>query len=181
MKHFVQSWPGLGAAILPSHWKQTSLGEVWAQAFLAFNFHLHLIANSKSRHFLNPELWQYILSCSDIGPLRLSLITCYSINYSLRERCPETGQELFCLRELVVSSNPRSVPEATKKPFFFKNHLKRWLLSPVKRQPTCLFSLFFHLWRDDQLDTSRYWLIPLVDAEFIIADASQKIGLGTLN
>ena len=40
------------------------------------------------------------------------------------------AQELFCLRELVVtqlvSSNPRSVPEIAKKPFFLKSHLKKY-------------------------------------------------------
>ena len=37
------------------------------------------------------------------------------------------AQELFCLRELVVtvSSNPRSEPEKAKKLFFLKSHLKR--------------------------------------------------------
>ena len=34
-------------------------------------------------------------------------------------------QELFCLRELVTSSNPRFDPETAKKPFFSKSHLKR--------------------------------------------------------
>ena len=29
-------------------------------------------------------------------------------------------QELFCLRELVTSSYPRSDPETAKKPFFLK-------------------------------------------------------------
>ena len=52
-------------------------------------------------------------------------------------------QELFCLRELVKSSNPRSDPETAKKPFFLKRHLKTWLLS---------------LWRVGQLDTSWYKL-----------------------
>ena len=36
------------------------------------------------------------------------------------------AQELFCLRELVVSSNPRSVPEIAQKPFFLKSHLKKY-------------------------------------------------------
>ena len=49
-------------------------------------------------------------------------------------------QELFCLRELVKSSNPRSDPETAKKPFFLKSHLKRWILS---------------LWRVCQLDYTR--------------------------
>ena len=49
---------------------------------------------------------------------------------------------LFCLRELVTSSNPRSDPETAKKPFFSKSHLKRWLLS---------------LWRVSQLDTRVLW------------------------
>ena len=59
-------------------------------------------------------------------------------------------QELFCLRGLVTSSNTRSDPETSKKPFFSEIHLKRWLLS---------------LWRVSQLvtgwyklDTSWYWL-----------------------
>ena len=34
------------------------------------------------------------------------------------------AQELFCLRELVVSSNPRSEPETAKMPFFLKSHSK---------------------------------------------------------
>ena len=34
-------------------------------------------------------------------------------------------QMLFCLRELVKSSNPRSDPETVKKPFFLKIHLKK--------------------------------------------------------
>ena len=37
-------------------------------------------------------------------------------------------QELFCLRELVLSYNPRSEPESLAKMLFFlKSHLKRWL------------------------------------------------------
>ena len=40
------------------------------------------------------------------------------------------AQELFCLRELVVSSHPRSEQETAKTPFFLKIHLKR------KGQPT---------------------------------------------
>ena len=34
-------------------------------------------------------------------------------------------QELFCLRDLVESSNPRSDPETAKQPFLSKSHLKR--------------------------------------------------------
>ena len=34
-------------------------------------------------------------------------------------------QELFCLRDLVTSSNPTSDLETAKKPFFSKSHLKR--------------------------------------------------------
>ena len=37
------------------------------------------------------------------------------------------AQELSCLRELVVSSNPRTEPEIAKKPFILKSHLKRRL------------------------------------------------------
>ena len=34
-------------------------------------------------------------------------------------------QELFCLRKLVVSSNPRFEPKKAKTPFFLKSHSKR--------------------------------------------------------
>ena len=34
-------------------------------------------------------------------------------------------QELYCLREFVVSSDPRSAPKTAKKPFFLKSHLSR--------------------------------------------------------
>ena len=43
----------------------------------------------------------------------------------LEEQVTETqAQELFCLRELVVSSNPRSEPETAKTSLssFFKSH-----------------------------------------------------------
>ena len=33
--------------------------------------------------------------------------------------------EPFCLREFVVSSDPRSAQQTAKKPFFVKNHLTR--------------------------------------------------------
>ena len=46
------------------------------------------------------------------------------------------AQELFCLRELVVSSNPRSELGTAKMPFFLKSHSKRWLFGTLKRQPT---------------------------------------------
>ena len=46
------------------------------------------------------------------------------------------AQELFCLRELVVSTNPRSEPETAKIPFFLKSHSKMWLFGTLKRQPT---------------------------------------------
>ena len=48
------------------------------------------------------------------------------------------AQELFCLKKLVVSSNPRFEPETAnlKKPFFLKSHLKRLLFVTLKRQPT---------------------------------------------
>ena len=62
------------------------------------------------------------------------------------------AQELFCLRELVVSSNPRSEPETAKMLFFLKNHSKRWLLA---------------LWRDNQLETSWHQL-KLVDTELTL-------------
>ena len=32
-------------------------------------------------------------------------------------------QELFCLREFIVSSDPRCAPPTAKKPFFLKDHL----------------------------------------------------------
>ena len=38
-------------------------------------------------------------------------------------------QELYCLREFVVSFDPRSGPKAAKKPFLLKSNLSRWLLS----------------------------------------------------
>ena len=44
------------------------------------------------------------------------------------------AQELFCLREVVVSSNhhdPRSEPEAAKKPLFLKSHSKRAMPQPT--------------------------------------------------
>ena len=46
------------------------------------------------------------------------------------------AQELFCLRELVVSSNPRSELGTAKMPFFLKSQSKRWLFGTLKRQPT---------------------------------------------
>ena len=63
------------------------------------------------------------------------------------------AQELFCLRELVVSSNPRSEPETAKMPFFLKFHSKRGLLT---------------LWRDNQLDTSWYYYW-VVDTELTLS------------
>ena len=38
------------------------------------------------------------------------------------------AEGLFCLKELIVSSTPRSEPETAKKPFFLKIHSKRLLL-----------------------------------------------------
>ena len=38
-------------------------------------------------------------------------------------------EEHFFLREVTVSSDPRSAPKTAKKPFFLKSHLTRWLLS----------------------------------------------------
>ena len=37
-------------------------------------------------------------------------------------------QELFCLKKLVVSFDPRSEQETAKKPVFCKSHLQLWLL-----------------------------------------------------
>ena len=34
-------------------------------------------------------------------------------------------QELFCIREFVVSFDLRSAPQTAKKPFFLKSHLTR--------------------------------------------------------
>ena len=36
-------------------------------------------------------------------------------------------QELYCLREFVVSSDPRSAPKTAKKSFFLKSHVKVFL------------------------------------------------------
>ena len=75
-------------------------------------------------------------------------------------------QELHCLREFVVSSDPRSAPKTAKKPFFLKSHLSRWLLS---------------LGRGSQLDTelmtvdtlaSRHW----VDTGWLCSCAQQVVG-----
>ena len=41
------------------------------------------------------------------------------------------AKELFCLRKIVVSSNPRSESETAKKPFFLKGHLKRRLFLTI--------------------------------------------------
>ena len=43
-------------------------------------------------------------------------------------------QELFCFRDLVVSSNPRSDPESEtpKTPFFLNSCLKRRLFDSLK-------------------------------------------------
>ena len=38
-------------------------------------------------------------------------------------------QELLCLKDIAVSSDPRFAPQTAKKPFFLKDHLRRWLLS----------------------------------------------------
>ena len=38
-------------------------------------------------------------------------------------------QELYCLREFAMTSDPRSAPQAAKKSFFLKSHLSRWILS----------------------------------------------------
>ena len=46
-------------------------------------------------------------------------------------------QELYCLREFVVSSDPRSAPKTAKKSFFSKSHVK----------------VFLSLSRGSQLDT----------------------------
>ena len=40
-------------------------------------------------------------------------------------------QELFCLRELVVGSNPRSYPETAKMPYFLKSRSKRILVDII--------------------------------------------------
>ena len=34
-------------------------------------------------------------------------------------------QELYCLREFAMTSDPRSAPQAAKKSFFLKSHLSR--------------------------------------------------------
>ena len=56
-------------------------------------------------------------------------------------------QELFCLREFVVSYDPGSAPQTAKKSFFLK----------VTRQGD-----FGHLKETANLILSRYWLV-LVD------------------
>ena len=61
-------------------------------------------------------------------------------------------QQLFCPRDLLVSSDPRSAPPAAKKPFFLKSHMTRWLLS---------------LGNDTQLDTE----LILVDSNLILVDS----------
>ena len=52
------------------------------------------------------------------------------------------AQGLSCLRELVVSSNPRSEPETAKIPLFLKSHSKRCLFGTLKRQPT-----WYSIWK----------------------------------
>ena len=64
----------------------------------------------------------------------------YSANQSFRidtgqeQVALKQAQELFCLKELVVSFNPESDLETAKKPFFLKSHLKRSLFDILKKQ-----------------------------------------------
>ena len=67
-------------------------------------------------------------------------------------------QELFCLREFIVSSDPRSAPPTAKKPFFLKNHLTRWLLS---------------LWRDSQLHTGL--ILGDTGWQLVVCAGSQQV------
>ena len=79
-----------------------------------------------------------ILPCPNTGPPWLSRISAYSVNQSLkidtlpRASWTETGQELFCLRELVVSFDPRSeiLSQRQLKAIFLKSHLERRLSTP---------------------------------------------------
>ena len=59
-----------------------------------------------------------------------------------KEKVALKQAQLFCLRELAVSSSPWSLPQTAKKPVFLKSD-------------------FLSLWRDRQLDTSWYKLIQV--------------------
>ena len=78
-------------------------------------------------------------------PTGLSFISAYGENKSLRiytgqrAKCIivlKQAQELYCLTELVVSSNPRSEAQTAKEPFFLKSHLKGDFLDTLKRLPS---------------------------------------------
>ena len=49
----------------------------------------------------------------------------YRATWKRRNDILKQQQELFCIRDLVVSSSLWCVPETAKKPFFFKIHSKR--------------------------------------------------------
>ena len=63
----------------------------------------------------------------------------------------DRSKSFFCLRELIVSSDPRSAPQTAKKQCFLKSSLPRWLLS---------------LERDNQLDFE----LILVDTCWLCVD-----------
>ena len=95
----------------------------------------------------------------------LSLLCLLELRDGYRPReVLKQAQDLFCLRELVVSSNSRSEPKTARKPFFLKSHLKVEKVSSWHFEGTTNLIL---------VDTSWHW----VDTALFCTGAQQVVGV----
>ena len=95
-------------------------------------------------------------------------IRAWGLMHGEEKDVPRQIQDLSCLREFVVSSDPRSAPKTAKKPFFLKSHLSWWFLS-LGRGSQLYAKLIL------VVDTSWQW----VDTGLLCACAQPMVGAGT--
>ena len=130
IKHSGQSWPVFGVDIQANERPEL----FWP----SFPIQWALTAKSRSLPVNYDEKSCLVQKqvCCDFRRFQLAVqIRAWGLIQSKEQVELKQAQELFCLRELVVSSNPRSEPETAKMPFFLKSHSKRsrWLLDTLKR------------------------------------------------
>ena len=114
-----------------------------------------------------PVLWQELQCCCTQparAPAKNHIVGVAEDRCRAKRKMSWQVQELFCLREPVASSDPRSEPKTDKNHFSLKRDfkLKRWQL--------------LSLWRDSQLDISWYQLIP--DYTKLLCAGAQQVGGG---
>ena len=117
------AWPVLGVAITASNWKWTRKREAWAfMAFLSHSISVYckeealLVKDDEKTCFVQTQVRLDFIWFQ----LEVQIRACWFTQGKEKDVLKQV-QELFFLRELVVSSNPRSEPVTAKKPFLVES------------------------------------------------------------